>query len=262
MDKRIEVLLSEKDARVEPAFLSFVKKEPHDIPNIEDNIVNDNLNLDLSVHPVANNSQSGLVEKDVRNEEKMLISLSNPQTSSLTEDIYIKCFNTAVERLNITEEKEKLEAKRLLNSTIRNSKLIKIWLIIIFKLIFCFVLVINITVQKSSECNVNFSDENLSKTSLGENTPDDIISLSSLSSSDEEIIENNSFIPQCAKLPNYLPSGYRAPQFNFLYGYQYFPHPPNYPGGPPSLSANSYKSKPLYDRHKNENLLAELKKYK
>lgn len=95
------------------------------------------------------------------------------------------------------------------------------------------------------------------------NTPDDAMSLSSLSSRDEKIVENDPNIPpQYPPLPNYPPQGYYyPPQFNNHYGYQYFPYPPNYPYGPPLPRAEFYEPEVPRDRHENKNYPAELRKY-
>lgn len=130
---------------------------------------------------------------------------------------------------------------------------------------FLFVLVISKTMHDSLHSDISSSDDEimLGKSPKG-NTPDDAMSLSSLSSRDEKIVENDPNIipPQYPPLPNYHPQGYYYPQpFNNHYGYQYFPYPPNYPYGPPLPRPDFCEPEPLRDRHENRNLPAELKKY-
>lgn len=128
LDTRIEMLLSgmSQGTSVEPAFLSIVKKEPEDVPDCVDDIMDDDLNLNLPVPPEDNDNQSDMDEEKVSNDEEMLSPLSNPPSPFLSKEIYIKCFEAAAEQLKITREKEKLEAKSFLNNSIRNGKLIKI----------------------------------------------------------------------------------------------------------------------------------------
>lgn len=126
----------------------------------------------------------------------------------------------------------------------------------------CFiVLAISKTVHNSLS-DISSSDDELM---LGKspNTPDDAMSLSSLSSRDDKIVENDHNIPsQFPPLPNYPPQGYYyPPQFNNHYGYQYFPYTPNYPYGPPLPREDFYEQEPPRDRHENKNYPAELRKY-
>lgn len=97
------------------------------------------------------------------------------------------------------------------------------------------------------------------------NTPDDAMSLSSLSSNDEKIVENDPNIQPQSQYPpllNYPPQGYYyPPQFNNHYGYQYFPYPHSYPYGPPLPRTDFYEQEPPRDRHENKNYPAELRKY-
>lgn len=127
----------------------------------------------------------------------------------------------------------------------------------------CF-LVINKTMHASLHSDISSSDDEiiLGVSSKG-NTPDDAMSLSSLSSNDERIVENDPNIPaHYPSLSNYPQQGYYyPPQFNNNYGYQYFPYPPSYPYGPPLPRVNYYEPEPPIDRHENKNLPAELKKY-
>lgn len=121
----------------------------------------------------------------------------------------------------------------------------------------------------SLHSDISSSDDEamLGKSPKG-NTPDDAMSLSSLSSRDEKIVENDPNIlpPQYPPLPNYPPHGphgyYYQPQFNNHYGYQYFPYPHNFPYGPPLPRAEYYEPEPLRDRHEHKkNWPAELRKY-
>jgi len=115
----------------------------------------------------------------------------------------------------------------------------------------------------SLHSDISSSDDELmlGKSSKG-NTPDDAMSLSSLSSNDEKIVENDPNIPQYPPLPNYPPQGYYyPPQFTNHYGYQYLPYPLNYSYGPPLPRADFYEPEPPRDRHENKNLPAELRKY-
>lgn len=107
--------MSSQGASVEPAFLSIVKKDSDDVP---DTIENDDDNINLP--PGVNDNQSDLDEEKVSNDDDILPLLSNPPSPFLSNEIYIKCFETAVEQLKITREKEKLEAKNFLNNKIRN----------------------------------------------------------------------------------------------------------------------------------------------
>jgi len=85
------------------------------------------------------------------------------------------------------------------------------------------------------------------------NTSGDAMSLSSLSSCDEKIVENEPNIPpQYPPLSNYHPQGYYYPvQFN----------PLNYPYGPPLPRAELYEPELPRDKPENKNFAAELKKY-
>lgn len=111
--------MSSQGASVEPAFLSIVKKDPDISETIEDTI-DDDLSLNLPPPPGINDNHSDLDEEKNSNEEETLPPLSNPPSPFLSKDIYLKCFETAVEQLKITREKEKLEAKSFLNKSIRN----------------------------------------------------------------------------------------------------------------------------------------------
>lgn len=125
LDTRIEMLLSgmsSQGASVEPAFLSIVKKDSDDVPDTIENIIDDdNINLPSGI----NDNQSDLDEEKVSNEDEILPLLSNPPSPFLSNDIYIKCFEKAIEQLKITREKEKLEAKNFLNNKIRNGNLLQ-----------------------------------------------------------------------------------------------------------------------------------------
>lgn len=100
-----------------------IKEEPDCTPDvIEDTI--DDLNINLPLPPLINDNQSDLDEEKVSIEEETLPPLSNPPSPFLSNDIYIKCFETAAEQLKITREKEKIEAKSFLNNSIRNGKFI------------------------------------------------------------------------------------------------------------------------------------------
>lgn len=117
----------------------------------------------------------------------------------------------------------------------------------------------------SLHSDISSSDDEamLGKSPKG-NTPDDAMSLSSLSSRDEKIVENDpNILPiQYPPLPNYPPHGYYyPPQFNNHYGYQYFPYPHGYPYGPPMPRVDFYEPEPPRDRHENKNWPAELRKY-
>ncbi|XP_016656349.1 histone-lysine N-methyltransferase SETD1B-A [Acyrthosiphon pisum] len=247
LDTRIEMMLSgmsSQGASVEPAFLSIVKKEPDDVSfNIVEDTIDDDISLNLPPPPGDNDNQSDLDEEKVSNDDETLPPLSNPPSPFLSKEVYIKCFENAAEQLKITREKEKLEAKSFLNNTIRN--------------------VINKNMHDSLHSDISSSDDEfmLGLSPKG-NTPDDAMSLSSLSSRDEKIVENDPNIPpQYPPLPNYPPQGYYYPsQFNNHYGYQYFPYPPNYPYGPPLPRTEFYEPELPRDRHENENFPAELKK--
>lgn len=130
----------------------------------------------------------------------------------------------------------------------------------------CFILVISKTMHDSLHSDISSSDDEamLGKSPKG-NTPDDAMSLSSLSSRDEKIVENDPNIPPqyLPPLPNYPPQAYYCPpQFTNHYGYQYIPYPSNYPYGPPFPRPDFYEPEPpsIHDRHENSNLPAELKK--
>lgn len=107
------------------------------------------------------------------------------------------------------------------------------------------------------------SDEaTLEKSSIG-NIPDDAMSLSSLSSNNERIVENdpNKIIPQYLPLPNYPQEYYCPSQFN-NYGYQHNYIYPSYPFYPNLPSTRFHGESELqHDKHGDENLPAKLKKY-
>lgn len=113
--------MSSQGASVEPAFLSIVKKDPDEVSDIVEDTIDEDLNLPPP--PGDNENQSDLDEEKVSNDEETLPPLSNPPSPFLSKDVYIKCFENAVEQLKITREKEKLEAKSFLNSTIRNGNI-------------------------------------------------------------------------------------------------------------------------------------------
>jgi len=270
LDTRIEMLLSgmsSQGASVEPAFLSIVKKDPDDVADIVEDTIDDDIILNLPPPPGDNDNQSDLDEEKVSNDEEIFPPLSNPPSPFLSKDIYLQCFETAAERLKITKEKEKLEAKSFLNNSIRNGNVKKT---IDYNLsqrnnkYLYLVLVISKNMHDSLHSDISSSDDEfmLGSSPKG-NTPDDAMSLSSLSSRDEKIVENDPNIPpQYPPLPNYPPQGYYyPPQFNSHYGYQYFPYPPNYPYGPPLPRAEFYEPELPRDRHENKNLPAELRKY-
>jgi len=124
---------------------------------------------------------------------------------------------------------------------------------------FYLVLVINKIIHDSLHNDISSSDDEfmLGSSSKG-NTPD-TMRLSSLSSCDDKVVENDPNIPP---LPNFPPQGYYDPsQFNNHYGYQYFQCPPNYQYDPPLPRAQSYEPELLCDRPGNKNFPAELKKY-
>lgn len=118
--------------------------------------------------------------------------------------------------------------------------------------------------DNSLHSDISSSDDEamLEQSSKG-NTPDDAMSLSSLSSRDEKIVENDpNILPQFPPLPSYPPQGYYySPQFNNHYGYQYFPYPPTYSYGHPMPRTGFYEPEPPRDRHENKNFPAELRKY-
>lgn len=260
LNSKIEVP-SEKNTSVEPTFLSIVKEEPDDVLDCKDNIVDDQLNLNMSVQPLMNDSQSDLAVKEMSYSEKMLHLISNSKSPLLDKEIYFKLVDVADKNLNVIRENEKLEAESLLNSKIRISILNKVYNFLFFiNIFFNFVLVLKNTMHESPNCNISFSDENLLGKSSERNIPDGAMSLSTLPFHDEEIIENDTILPQYTKLPNNPP--YCPSQFNNNYCYQYFQFSPSHYCDPPLLSANYCKSKPLHDRCKNENLSAEIKKYK
>jgi len=128
LDTRIEMLLSgmsSQGACVEPAFLSIVNKDTDDVPNIVENAIDDDLNVNLPPPPGFNDTHSDLdEEKNSHEDETTLPPLSNPPSPFLSKDIYLKCFEKAAEQLKLTREKEKLEAKSFLNNSIRNGKCI------------------------------------------------------------------------------------------------------------------------------------------
>jgi len=259
--------MSSQGASVEPAFLSIVKKDTDDVSDIVEDTIDDDVSLNLPPPPGDNDNQSDLDEEKISNDEETLPPLSNPPSPFLSKDVYIKCFETAAEQLKITREKEKLEAKSFLNNTIRNGNMIKTLDYNLLQKInkyFYLVLVINKNMHDSLHSDISSSDDEfmLGSSPKG-NTPDDAMSLSSLSSRDEKIVENDPNIPpQYPPLPNYPPQGYYyPPQFNNHYGYQYFPYPPNYPYGPPLPRAGFYEPELPRDRPENKNFPAELRKY-
>jgi len=144
LDTRIEMLLSgmsSQGSSVEPAFLSIVKKDSDDIPDIVEDNIDDDLNINLPLPPGIIDNQSDLDEEKVNNEEEILPPLSNPPSPFLSNDIYIKCFEKAAIQLKMAREKEKLEAKSFLNNTIRNGKLINnhsLLFLAIIHFLFCF----------------------------------------------------------------------------------------------------------------------------
>lgn len=181
LNRRIEMPLSVKDDSVEPTFLSIVKKEPDDTLDCKDNIVDDNLNLNLSVQPLVNCSQSNLTAKEMSKEEEMLLLISNPKSPFMYKNIYMKCLKAAVRQLNIKTENEELEAESLFNSTLGNGKSTKIWLKFFFFINICLhsVLVIS-NMHESPDSDISFSGENVLVKSPVRNTPDDTLSSSNL----------------------------------------------------------------------------------
>jgi len=132
--------------------------------------------------------------------------------------------------------------------------------------ILCSVLVISKSVHDSLHSDISSSDdEAMLDRSLKGNTPDDAMSLSSLSSRDEKIVENDpNILPQYPPFPNYPPQAfYYPPQFNNHYGYQYFPYAPSYSYGGHLLQRHFYEPEPEppRDRHENKNFPAEIRKY-
>lgn len=125
-----------------------------------------------------------------------------------------------------------------------------------------FVLVLSNTVYESPNRDISFNDENVLGKSPERIIPDDAMSLSTLPFHDEKIIENDTIIPQCTKLPNYSYYEYYPSQFNNHYCSQYVPFSPSHSCDPPLLQTNYCKSKPLHNRCENENSSAEIKKYK
>lgn len=127
LDTRIEMLLSGMSSQgaMEPAFLSIVKKDPDDLPETIEDIIDD-LNVSLPPPPEVNDNQSDLDEDKISNEDNTLSPLSNPPSPFLSQDIYLKCYKAAVEQLKITKEKVKLESKSYLNNNIRSGKLITV----------------------------------------------------------------------------------------------------------------------------------------
>lgn len=253
LNSKTEVLLSEKDSSVKPVFLSIVKEEPDDTLDCKDNIIDDNLNLNMSIQPLVNDDQSDLTVKEITNDEEMLHLISNSKSPFSYKDIYFKCVNATIKR-----ENEKLEAENLLNSKIRNGILNMVFTFILINIFFHFVLVISNTKHESPDRDISFRDEHLLGKSPRRNIPDGAMSLPS---HDEEIIENDTIIPQCTKLTNNPPYEYYPPQFN-NHCYQYFPFSLSHPCGPPLVTANYCDSKPSYDRCENENFPVELRKYK
>jgi len=108
-------------------------------------------------------------------------------------------------------------------------------------------------------------DETMLDRSSKGNTPDDAMSLSSLSSRDEKIVENDpNIIPQYPPLPNYPPQTYYYPShFNNHYGYQYFPYMPNYSYGVqlPQMNFHEPEPEPPRDKHDSKTLSTEVQKY-
>lgn len=128
--------------------------------------------------------------------------------------------------------------------------------------VFMFFLVINKTVHNSLHSDSSSSDEDVMlETNAKGTTPDDAMSLSSLSSN-EGIVENDpNILSQYPPLSNYPPQGYYySSQFNSQFGYQYFPYVPNYPYGPPLPRTNFYEPEPPRDKQENKNLPVELSK--
>lgn len=249
----------------------MVKKDTDKVPGIVENMIDSN--EDLLLLPMVNDNQSDLDEDKNSNEDDILPPLSNPPSPYLSKDIYLMCYKSAAEQLKITRENAKLEAKSFLNNNIRSGKLITITynycLFLIFLIvmyILCYVLVISKTVNNSLHSDISSSDDEvmLDRSYKG-NTPDDAMSLSSLSSRDEKIVENDpNILPQYPPLPNYPPQAYYyPPQFNNHYAYQYFPYTPSFSYGVPLPQTNFYElePEPPRDRHENKNFPAEIKKY-
>lgn len=256
--------MSSQGDSVEPAFLSIVKKDPDDVSDIVEDTIDDDISLNLPTPPGETDNQSDLDEEKVSVDDKTQSPLSNPPSPFLSNDVYIKCFETAAEKFKLAKEKEKLETKNFLNNSIRNGNYLKSKIITFYSKLICIlylVLVISKTMHDSLHSDISSSDDEfmLGSSPKG-NTPDDAMSLSSLSSRDEKIVENDPNIPPLyPPLPNYPPRGYYyPPQFNH-YGYQYFPYHPNYPYGPPLPSTEFYPLEQPRDRPKN--YPAELRKY-
>lgn len=114
--------ISSQGTNVEPAFLSIVKKEPEDVPDTIEDIIDDGFNVNLPPPPGDHDTHSDIDEDKLDFEEEIKLPLSNPPSPFLSKDIYIKCCETAIEHLKMTREKDKLEAKSFLNNSIRNGK--------------------------------------------------------------------------------------------------------------------------------------------
>lgn len=114
--------ISSQGANVEPAFLSIVKKEPDDVPDTIEDIIDDELNVNLPLPPGDHGAHSDIDEDKLDYDEEINSPLSNPPSPFLSKDIYLKCCNIAIENLKMTREKDKLEAKSFLNNSIRNGK--------------------------------------------------------------------------------------------------------------------------------------------
>jgi len=127
LDTRIEMLLSGMSSQgsLERGFLSIVKTDPDELPEIMDDIIDD-LNSNIPSPPEVNDYQSDLDEEKVSNGDNTSPPLSNTPSPFLSKDIYLKCHKIAAEQLKISEEKAKLEAKYFLNNSIRSGKFITI----------------------------------------------------------------------------------------------------------------------------------------
>lgn len=113
LDTRIEMILS-GTSNVNPDFLSIVNNS-----NVPDIIHN---NFDLTFYSPSDN-QSNLTNSEIFSNEE-LPPLSPPPSPFLSEEIYLKCFETAAaaELLKINKENEKLETESALSGKIRRSK--------------------------------------------------------------------------------------------------------------------------------------------
>lgn len=118
LDTRIRMLLDDTPD-TDPDFSSTMNKDS-DVPCTVEDL--ENIDFNLNFLPLDNYDDQS--DSEILGCFERFLPLSNPPSPFLSKEIYLKCYEAAVQQLKINKEKERQELESSLSHKIRNSKFI------------------------------------------------------------------------------------------------------------------------------------------